>query len=109
MTGNMPYKNFFRLNNVDNFDIFASDGHDNCGFILEVDLHIPHEIHDSLKDFPLVFTHEEIGKQRKLVGTLYDKHKYIIHINNLPYIVRKGIELTKIHRILSFRHKPYLK
>ena len=45
----------------------------------------------------------------KLVPHLMDKTKYCIHYRNLKYIVGMGVEITKVHNIISFTQKEWLK
>ena len=41
----------------------------------------------------------------KLVLSLYDKEKYVVHIRNLKYYLEKGLKLIKIHRCIKFSQK----
>lgn len=83
------------------------------GYILEVDLHYPSDIHDEHSDLP--FAAEKIippvpstSKSTKLVANLYDKYKYVIHYIHLQECLKNGIVLLKIHRILAFSQKNIL-
>ena len=55
------------------------------GFVLEVDLEFPEEIHDYFSDIPPC--PEKIippnSSQEKLVASLYSKRKYVLHLKNL--------------------------
>ena len=98
------------------------------GHFLEVDAHIPDHLHDKFNDYPLfpeplVITEEiaspkslEIRRKRtgkveeklkfsstKLAPNLLPKEKYICHIRNLQFYLQQGAEITKIHRVLSFK------
>ena len=51
----------------------------------------------------------EINKCEKLVCNLYDKKKYVVHINSLKQALNHGLKLKKIHRIIEFNQKAWLK
>jgi len=58
------------------------------GYIFEVDLHYPAELHDKHNDFP--FCAEKriipgITKCEKLMLTFYDKEKYIVYYKMLKF------------------------
>ena len=49
------------------------------------------------------------GNVRKLIPTFYDKEKYVIHEENLELYFSLGLKLKKVHRVLQFKQKPWLK
>ena len=49
------------------------------------------------------------GKNRELVSSLTDKKRYVIHEMNLKQAVDAGLVLTKIHRVIEFKQKPWMK
>ena len=51
----------------------------------------------------------EINKCKTLVCNLYDKKKYFVHINSLKQALNHGLKLKKIHRIIEFNQKAWLK
>ena len=51
----------------------------------------------------------EINKCKKLVCNLYNKKKYVVHINSLQQALNHGLKLKKIHRIIEFNQKAWLK
>ena len=96
------------------------------GFVFEVDLRYPPEIHDRHNDYPLAaekmkITHDLLSDycrsfytdrpyhpDVKLVPNLRDKEKYVVHYRNLQLYTELGLEITKIHRILSFRQERWM-
>ena len=51
----------------------------------------------------------EISKCKKLVCNLYNKKKYVAHINTLKQALNHGLKLKKIHRVIEFNQEAWLK
>ena len=51
----------------------------------------------------------EINKCKKLVCNLYDKKKYVVHINSLKQALNHGFKLKKNHGIIEFNQEAWLK
>ena len=51
----------------------------------------------------------KIGKAEKLVANLYDKTEYVIPIRNLKQALNHGLVLKKVHRLIKFNQKAWLK
>jgi len=99
------------------------------GIILEVDLEYPKELHEHHNDYPCapekkIITDDMLsdyarklkeqhsvssGKVAKLVTTLFDKEKYVLHYRNLQLYLSLGLKVKKIHRVLEFSQSPWLK
>ena len=45
----------------------------------------------------------------KLVTNLYDKNEYVIHIRNLRQALNHGLIMIKVHRVIKFNQKDWLK
>ena len=112
MHHSLPYGNFewVKEKDINTTDFFVKDDSP-VGYILEVDLEYPQEIHDAHKDLP--FCPESAAppgsSQKKLLTTLYDKEKYVIHYKHLEYALKNGLKLKKIHRVLKFNQSPWLR
>ena len=44
----------------------------------------------------------------KLVLTLEDKEKYVVHYKNLQFYLRQGMRLKKVHRVIEFDQEPWM-
>jgi len=45
----------------------------------------------------------------KLLTTLYDKDKYVIHYTTLKLCLKMGLKLKKVHKLLEFNQSNWLK
>ena len=124
MSQPLPYGNF-RLVNADSV-IPKKKG---IGHIYEVDLEYPEELHDLHNDYPcapekIKVTDDMLsdycreikdkfnlssGNVSKLIPNLMDKKNYVIHEELLKLYLSLGLKLKKIHRVLEFNEKPWLK
>ena len=48
-------------------------------------------------------------KVKKLVANSHDKTEYVIHIRNLKLVLNHGFVLKKVHRVITFNQKAWLK
>ena len=53
------------------------------GYLLEVDVAYPRELHDNHNELPFMCGRMKIGRVEKLVPNLYYKKQYIVHIRAL--------------------------
>ena len=133
MTKKLPYDSlkwdysFLTDKKILNYDEDSDEG-----YILEVDLQYPEQLHDLHKDYPLApeimsvsedmlskhqkeLHYKYYGKEakdedtKKLILSLMDKKKYVLHISALKFYLQHGLKLKKIHRIISFKQSNFLK
>ena len=132
----LPQSNFEWLDQPEDINITTFDYDGDIGHIWEVDLHYPVAVQDETCDLPLApekcslqdycltdfmreqWRHLNGEKDRtyrgcqKLMLTHWDKNNYVIHGKLLQFYVRKGLVITRIHRILQFRQadffRPYI-
>ena len=53
-------------------------------------------------DLPFLPKRKKIGKVWKLICTIEDKEKYVIHIRALKQSLNHGLKLKKVHRVIQF-------
>ncbi|MES9902420.1 MAG: hypothetical protein ABW168_07025 [Sedimenticola sp.] len=114
---------------IETFDITKVENEAEYGYILEVDLDYPPELHTVHNDYPLCPEHVDISydmlsaynkklitetglstsKSTKLIPTLLDKKKYVVHFRTLKLYLSLGMKLTKIHKIIIFKQSPWLR
>ncbi|KAJ8918524.1 hypothetical protein NQ315_013028 [Exocentrus adspersus] len=98
---------------IKNFDVMEVSDESRYGFILEVDVDYPEELHDKHTDLP--FLAENIvppnskSKLKKLIPNLYNKRNYVIHYKTLQQAIKNGLILKKTHRVLKFEQSRWLK
>ena len=124
MSKSLPYKNFKWSD-----DLTLDQNNLQTG-IYEVDIEIPENLHDKFKDYPLCpkiknIPQDMLSKYQKylndklnikynstdkiLILDLLPKKNYKVYYKNLEYYLKLGLKVTKVHRILTFDKKPFLK
>ena len=101
------------------------------GYILEVDLEYPQELHNTHNAYPLApkcmvvrkdwmseYQHNLLSPRdgvgvaptevEKLVPNLRNKERYALHYRNLQLYLSLGMRLTKIHRAVRFDQSPWM-
>ena len=111
MSKKLPVNGFkWTDNNMINKEFIKSyNENDKKGYILEVDVKYPKKLHDLHSDLPFLHERMETNKCKKLVCNLYDKNKYVVHINSLKQALNHGLKLKKIYRIIEFNQEAWLK
>ena len=99
------------------------------GYFLEVDLDYPEHLHEDHSGFPMapekIKTKEEllspycleikkeynikVGIVNKLIPNLMSKKNYVVHYRNLKYYLLNGLILKKVHKILDFKQRDWMK
>ena len=126
----LPVGSFRFLTNdeIEKFDLTSVKVDADIGYILKCDLSYPPSLHDSHNHYPLapehmIVTYDMLSPYakslqdpdrpwipaKKLIPNVMDKSKYVCHYRNLQLYVKYGLIVTKIHRILSFTQKPWLR
>ena len=79
------------------------------GYLLEVDVSYPKELHNLHNDLPFLCTKTKINGVEKLIPNLYYKRKYIIHIRALKQALDHGLVLGCLHRCIECKQSLWMK
>ena len=79
------------------------------GYFLEVDIDYPKELFNFDKYLPFLPERQKIEKVEKLIFSIEDREKYVIHITSLKEALNHGLILRKVHRIIQFKQKAWSK
>ena len=133
MSRPLPYRNFKWVDtnekSISEWLQYINTKKYGIGKIYEVDLEYPDELHHLHNDYPcaaekIKVTDEMLsdyckrikknfkissGNVHKLIPTLNDKEKYVLHEENLKLYLSLGLKLKEVHRVLLFDEKPWLK
>ena len=123
----------------DQSHIESLDTEGDVGYLFEVDLHYPPHIHKATSDFPLAPESDRIRdsmlspymrelyksiqrarhpnraslpnfkSSHKLLLSQNDKKNYVVHFKILLYYLSMGLQVTKIHKVVRFTQKKFLK
>ena len=81
------------------------DENNDKGYIFEADVKYPKKFHELHSKLPFLPERMEINKCKKLVCNLYNKKKYVAHINTLKQALNHGLKLKKSIEPLNFIKK----
>ena len=129
MSQYLPYFAFKWLKNIDKFAVNLITQNSSVGYILEVQLKYPDELHYLHNDYPLApeklaisyYTLSNHCKKiadnygikvddvKKLVPNLDNKPNYVVYYKNLQLHLSLGMKLSKIQKILKFQQSDWLK
>lgn len=109
MSQKLPYDDFEWVGETE-MKIIENDlgylyKNENVGYILEVDLIYPMELKNKHVELPLAPEHFN----GKLSPNLYSKYNYKVYYLNLKFYLENGLILKKIHNVIKFRQKEWLK
>ena len=74
-----------------------------------MDVRYPKRLHDLHSDLPFLLEKMEINKCKNFICNVSNKKKYVIHVNSLKQALNHGLKLKKIHRVIEFNQKEWLK
>lgn len=131
----LPQSDFrwLRQDEIDHLDPLldvTEKGGGTTGYIFEVDLSYPSELHLEHSSFPLAPHQQDINekmlseyafsalkeltkktkyKSRKLTSTFLTRRNYVVHGICLKLYLQLGMKLLKIHRVMSFKQDNFIR
>ena len=112
MSQKLPVNGFKWENDLSRFnEDFIKNYNENSdvGYFLEVDIEYPKTLWGSHKELPFLPERKKLEKVEKLVCSIENKAKYVIHISALKQALNYGLKLKKVHRVIKFKQKAWLK
>ena len=131
MSGYLPYGEFKWIENNNEIVNKILNKSDNSlhGYLLEVDLDYPEDLHDFHKDYPMapekikikdemLYTYWleiknkydiKLGGINKLAPNLLPKRNYVVDYRNLKYYLSQGLIIKKVYKIFEFKQSAWMK
>jgi len=132
MSAHLPYQNFKWNNNKWNAtDILALDNEGKKGYLFEVDLHYPKELHKLHNNYALCSENLQIENKmlndfqikdrketdlsnatlglKKLVCSFIDKKSYVLNYRYLKLALKLGLQLIEVHRVIEYDQLDFMK
>ena len=75
------------------------------GYFLEVYVEYPKRLFNLHKDLPFLPKREKIDKCKKLIYSIEDKERYVVHIRAYKQALTHGLKLKKVRRVIQFNQK----
>ncbi|XP_063915593.1 uncharacterized protein LOC135131677 [Zophobas morio] len=120
MSQNLPISGFTWLSKTDiktlQNTISSLDENGEFGYIFEVDLDYPQELHQLHNNLPFCSEVMSVpppsanpkSTSEKKVLNFYHKRNYVIDYRTLKQCLQYGLELKKVHRVLKFKQSKWL-
>ena len=114
MCENLPVNGFKWVTKLDKFKkdfITNYNENSNAGYFVDVDIEYPknlHKMHIIFITYLFYLIQKKIAKIEKLICSIEDKEKYVIHINALKQALNHGLILVNVHRVIQFNQEALL-
>ena len=114
MSQKLPVDNFkwIEKDDISNFNenfIKSCDENSDKGYIPEVDVEYPKNLHKLHSDLPFLPKKMKINKCSKLTSFVQNKENYVIQIRALKNALNNGLIFKKVHRVIQFSQEVWLK
>ena len=113
----LPVNGFKWVQNLSKFNedfIKNYDENYHKGYFLEIDIDYSEKLFNGIafnlhEDLPFLPERKKVNKVEKLICSIEDKEKYVIHMRVLKQALNHGLVLRKVHRVIQFNQKDWLK
>ena len=112
MSEKLPIKGFKWMVDISEIDenfVKSYNKNSSKGYVLKVDVDYPRELQNLHCDLPFLPEKMVVNNTKKLICNLQDKKDYIVHINVLKQALDRGLKLIKVHQVIEFDQKAWLK
>ena len=112
MSQKLPVNGFKWVKNLSKFNedfMKKYDENSNTVYFLESVIEYPKTLFNSHKELPFLPERKKVEKVEKLICSIEDKEKYVIHIRPLKQALNHELKLKKAHRVIQFNQKAWLK
>ena len=103
MSQKLPLNSFKWVKSLSKFNedfIKKYDEDSNTGYFFEVDVEYPKTLFNSHIELPFLHKRKKVEKVEKLICSIEDKEKYVIHIRGLKQALNHGLKLKNAHRVI---------
>src|SRR5437867_4687752 len=120
---------FLSFEEIHDLDIMSIAEDSETGYIFDVDLWYPEDLHETHNDYPLApesfevsaelhspyakellakLGHKPCRATTKVVPNLCTKRNYVVHYRNLQFYIRHGLVVLGVHKVLKFTQRRWL-
>ena len=112
MSEKLPVDGFECIEDIQKIDedfIKNYDEDSYVGYFIKANIEYPKELRNKHSYLPFFPERMKVNKCKKLVCNLYDKKNYVDHIRLLKQALNHGLKIKKIHKVLKFNQRAWLK
>ena len=98
-----------KLSKFDECFLKNQDENSDKGYFLGVDVEYPKHLFSFHSNLPFSPERKKIEKCNKFICDFHDKKNYVVHLKTLKQSLNHGLILKKMHRVIQFNQKAWLK
>ena len=98
-----------KLSKFDECFVKNQDENSDKGYFLGVDVEYPKHLFSFHSNLPFLPERKKIEKCNKFICDFHDKKNYVVHLKTLKQSLNHGLMLKKVHRVIQFNQKAWLK